>query len=255
MKTQKFTLTAAIALTVCTTGSVSAAIIDDFSTNQSGSYTQHTIFKENGHASLVFNTANGQFAPTSAAGTNYTYDVFYRNTGEVFRAAGGETASIDIVSVSSQQAVAGLGFGLSTTGNSNTFQTFIRHDGSNYFFQYQNNGGGADLSNTNLTALNFDLATSPATLAVSRDAVNPALFNITVTGGGMATPFTTSITPSTDFSGQDLFFGMVNYTGYGGAAAPAVQDNLSFTAVPEPSTALALLGGTASLLAMRRRRA
>jgi hypothetical protein len=230
-------------------GSADAATIDDFSTNSLSSYDVFNLYGD----PLTYGIAGGRFVPTKEPGAfNAGYSVFYRNTGEILGSAGGDAVSIDIISIDDRNGAAGLGLGATTSSDNNIFQPFIRNAGGTYKFQLFTNGQGENVDN-DLSALGFNLA-SPATLSLVRDITNPASFEVSISGGGLQIPFTTTITPSSGAFTQDLFFGMVQYTGDNSPIA-AVQDNLSFTAVPEPSTGLAVLGGTASLLGMRRRRA
>ena len=232
----------------------SAAVIDDFSSSNPQNYTQLNVY----NTGFAFGTnGTGQFAPTyTNTGSSYgSQAVFYRNTGELLGAAGGDAVSIQINQITGSNATVGLGFGTSTTTSTTTttgfFETFIRRNDSTYRFGFNGENGQVVITG-------FDLS-SPAVLSVARETADPTMFQVTISGGGLLTPFTQTIQPGGGSFSQALFFGPSQYSGGGGpgspGAAPSIQDDLSFAPVPEPSTALALLGGTATLLGLRRRRA
>lgn len=235
----------------------SAAVIDDFSSSNPQNYTQFNTYS----TGLTFGTnANGQFAPSYVnAGNSFgTEAFFYRNTGELVGQAGGDTVSIQIDQITGSNATAGFGFGTSTTTTTDWFGAFIRRNGDTYRF-------GFDAERNQEIITGFDLS-SPAVLSLTRQIEDPTRFLVSISGGGLSTPFTRTIQPVKQAVGgvrgtftEALFFGPSQYTGGIGAGSegsvPSLQDNLSFTAVPEPSTAIAILGGAATLLGLRRRRA
>ena len=211
-----------------------ATIIDDFSTDSSASYNLVDVFGAGGAYSRTGET----FTPAASTSVATSY---FRNTGEKFSAAGGDTVSLDLLAIKQT----GIAFTLDPLSDVRTELT-IEHDQSPgaWWPTFVDSFTAPTDPETDPIGLTAGI---PATLSVTRDTVDSTKFFFTLTGGGLADPVDGSFTKAA-FLNQDVYFGIFAYK------SGNVVDNLSFTPAPEPSSSSLLMIGFAYCVAKRRRR-
>jgi hypothetical protein len=267
--------------TLAISASAQAAIAYDFNTSQADFNSKFTNNAVPGAGYTWQSTGGVGTAPGSGrvnGNATQTFAYYNDSLGQFVNSGDMETVSVyfltgadnpasgnNYVGIGSNTAAAtpggsaGFQAGISTQAGTGTDPALLNH---NLRIDYRNNAPGAGSQNDTTT---FTLATGnwyQIELALTYQGTNNFAFAINLfnwgtdgtTGGGLVDSFTGTQALSSQV-GVNVFGGFAATTRGGGGVRTLGVDNFAATAIPEPSTAITLLGGLGVLLGFRRRAA
>ncbi len=229
---KRFMMSLAIGVAVLTCGTARATIIDDFSADSSDKY--NVLWTSGVTPASYGRNASDQFAPQANGGAT---TMFVRNDGYTFNV--GDTISVEVYGISQTYQTAGLVITPSLQSLAGEREYYVQNWGSGDYTLDSN----ANLPNYNHVS-GLDLSQGPVTLTVTRTSPTSADYTYVyhkTTGGTATLAYTDS-----GLTAGTYYFGL---GGYDSAAAGQVMDNLSYSAVPEPSLSVLMVSGMFGLLA------
>lgn len=222
--------------------SAESILLDDYSTDKSSQYS--VPYKWNGSSTQTFGRAGGELVPGGTGSWNG--GGFYWNGGQTLKPGDSVSAAIRPDYFNANGASSYVGLCLATATNLQDPCRFMAMYGSGWFVDTEGMGAGSTLTAIDGSAMWHWNTQSLLTLARGTGAnENVITWTFSKIGGeGLAGTGTLALSGLNASTG--LYFGTASITP--GSGRPS-WDNLTYTAVPEPTSMAILLSAIVGLLA------
>ena len=231
-------LSCLLALSSLVTAAHAQTVIDPFTSPDSVTYNYQNAYYGGGTFGSIadFGTVSGGiWTPAPPAGAINT-DHFIVNNSAIQLANIGDSVSLDFNMTALDGSAVGIILSSDLAG-SNTAEILVQASGgTGYFFT----GGGPGSAQTTVQ-------TGYSTLTVTKESADT--FLASVSGGGLATPFSETVT----FSAANDYIGLSLFAN-GGTTATAENFILNAASVPEPSQTVLMSLGLLTVIVLVRSR-